>query len=252
MITSRDKILGQIQESLRRGELSAVEKAKLAQHMAHHQRSVLPKRAALPHSDLVNLFIEQAQSAIATVYQLKSLSDVSSIILNYLKMKSDARTLEVQEYTGVPVIQSPYDNKTNWEDQKYSICVGKDAIFHSIKWHNEFIIKNELPTYSDLVSVTSSFCAVAETGTLVLLSSPESPTTLNFLPETHFVLLSIQNIVPYYEDAWDLIRAKNSILPRNVNFITGPSRTADIEQTVQIGMHGPKELIILLYGENGR
>lgn len=218
MTISRDKILSRIRESLRRGELSHSEKAKLAEQMNCHSRGILPKRAALPHPDLVNLFIEQTQAALATVYQLQSLSDVSSIVFDYLK----SRQLIL------------------------SICISNDSILDSIEWHSECVIKKELPTPYDLVSVTSSFCGVAETGTLVLLSSPESPTTLNFLPEIHFVLLSAKNIVAYYEDAWDLIRAKN-LTPRTVNFITGPSRTADIEQTVQIGMHGPKQVFILLY-----
>jgi L-lactate dehydrogenase complex protein LldG len=248
MTSSRDKILGCIRESLRRGELTALEKSKLAELMAHPKRRTLPKRAQLLHPDLINLFIENAQLALATVYHLQSLSEVSSIILNYLKIKSAARTLESQKVSEVPVILSSGENNTERKDPypKYSICVGTDSVFNSIEWHTELVVKNKLPTKSDLVSVTSSFCAVAETGTLVLLSSPVSPITLNFLPETHFVLLSTKNIVAYYEDAWDRIRAEN-LTPRTVNFITGPSRTADIEQTVQIGMHGPKELLILLY-----
>lgn len=101
---------------------------------------------------------------------------------------------------------------------------------------------------SDQVSVTHCLCGIAETGTLVLLSSPDSPTTLNFLPEMHIVLLSKKNIVGYYEEAWDLIRQQQH-LPRLINFITGPSCTGDLEQTLQIGVHGPKQLHILIYNE---
>ncbi|MEZ5579927.1 MAG: LUD domain-containing protein [Candidatus Competibacteraceae bacterium] len=73
----------------------------------------------------------------------------------------------------------------------------------------------------------------------MLLSGPHSPpTTLNFLPDTHIVVLRADRIVGAYEDAWDLLRARGLGMPRTVNFITGPSRSADIEQTVQMGAHG--------------
>ncbi|MDG4585055.1 MAG: LUD domain-containing protein, partial [Candidatus Competibacter sp.] len=98
----------------------------------------------------------------------------------------------------------------------------------------------------DKTSVSLAFAGIAETGTLMLLSGPHSPTTLNFLPDTHIVVLRTDRIVGAYEDAWDLLRARGSGMPRTVNFITGPSRSADIEQTVQMGAHGPLRLHIVL------
>jgi L-lactate dehydrogenase complex protein LldG len=100
----------------------------------------------------------------------------------------------------------------------------------------------------DRVSVTGAFAGVAETGTLVLLSGPESPTTLNFMPEAHIVVLPADRIVGAYEEVWALIRSRfgNGTLPRAVNWITGPSRTADIEQTLLLGAHGPRLLHVLL------
>ena len=102
----------------------------------------------------------------------------------------------------------------------------------------------------DLVTdgVTGAVCGVAETGTLILTSGPDSPTTLNLLPDTHIVVLSTDSIVGSYEDGWDLLRARGE-LPRTVNMITGPSRTGDIEQTIQLGAHGPRRLHILLVDE---
>ncbi len=98
----------------------------------------------------------------------------------------------------------------------------------------------------DNASLVFAFCAVAETGTLVILSGPENPTTLNFLPQVHIVLLATNDILPHYEDAWQkIIRERKN--PRTIHFITGPSRTGDIAQTVQIGIHGPKDLYVLLY-----
>jgi len=97
----------------------------------------------------------------------------------------------------------------------------------------------------DAVSVTASFAAVAETGTLMLVSGPESPTRNNFLPETHVVVLRAGEIVGTYEEAWDRLRAARA-MPRVVNFITGPSRTGDIAQKLELGAHGPRRLHIVL------
>lgn len=217
-MTSRDKILLGIRQALRRGDLSSSEKATLAKRFNEHPHSILSKRAELRHPELVHLFVSHAEKAEASVYHLATLTEASATILDYLQKKQIALNL----------------------------CLSHDPLLDVIQWHPEFILKKGLPDRTDLVSVTHSFCGVAETGTLVLLSSETSPTTLNFLPETHFVLLSTKNIVAYYEDAWNRIR-RSGLDPRIVNFITGPSRTADIEQTVQIGMHGPKQLCILLY-----
>jgi L-lactate dehydrogenase complex protein LldG len=90
----------------------------------------------------------------------------------------------------------------------------------------------------------------------MLASGPSGPTTLNFLPETHMVVLKARDIAGCYEDAWDRLRAvqgtaeDGALLPRTVNMITGPSRTADIEQTIQLGAHGPRRLCILLVDDS--
>ena len=88
---------------------------------------------------------------------------------------------------------------------------------------------------------------LAGTGTLLLASGPDHPTTLNFLPETHVVMLRASQIAGPYEDIWDKVRATfGSDLPRTLNFVTGPSRSADIEQTLQLGAHGPRRLHIVI------
>lgn len=100
----------------------------------------------------------------------------------------------------------------------------------------------------DLVAVSHAECAIAETGTLALLSGPDNPTSLNFLAENHIVVTRISNVVDHYEDLWDRLRRRDGpkVMPRAVNFITGPSRSADIEQTLILGAHGPVRLHIIL------
>lgn len=101
----------------------------------------------------------------------------------------------------------------------------------------------------DLVGITGAFCAIAETGTLMLLSSPDTPASVSLLPETHVALLPVARIVARMEDAWALLKREHGALPRAVNFISGPSRTADIEQTVTLGAHGPYRVLIVLTRE---
>jgi len=98
----------------------------------------------------------------------------------------------------------------------------------------------------DLVGITGAFCAIAETGTLMMTSGPRTPAAVSLLPETHIAVVSRARIVRGMEDAWELLRAECEHMPRAVNFISGPSRTADIEQTVTLGAHGPYRVHIIL------
>ena len=103
------------------------------------------------------------------------------------------------------------------------------------------------------MSVTPAFAGIAETGTLMLTSGKDRPATLNFLPETHIVVLKASQVVGAYEDAWDLLRQAEGegVMPRSVNLITGPSRTGDIEQKIQLGAHGPRRLHIVVVEGGG-
>jgi len=88
---------------------------------------------------------------------------------------------------------------------------------------------------------------VAETGTLILASGPDNPVTLTFLGETHFVVLRSEDIKAGFEDMWAEVRARG-LDPRTVNMVTGPSRSADIGQTLQLGAHGPVALHVFVVG----
>ena len=102
----------------------------------------------------------------------------------------------------------------------------------------------------DRAGLSRAVAAAAETGTLFLVSGADNPTTLAFLPETHFILIRAGDVVGSYEEAFDRLRAiyGEGTLPRTVNLISGPSRTADIEQTIVRGAHGPKRLHVVILG----
>ncbi len=102
---------------------------------------------------------------------------------------------------------------------------------------------------ADPVGITGCFCAIAETGTLMLCSSADTPATVSLLPETHIAIVNASRILPCMEDAWALARKELGVLPRAVNFISGPSRTGDIEQTVVLGAHGPYRVHLVIVAD---
>lgn len=94
-------------------------------------------------------------------------------------------------------------------------------------------------TASDAVGITGVVCAIAETGTLMTVSGMDTPPVTSLLPETHIAVVRASQVVAAMEEAWQRLRSTLPEMPRAVNFISGPSRTADIEQTVTLGAHGP-------------
>lgn len=99
---------------------------------------------------------------------------------------------------------------------------------------------------TDPVCLSRAWMAIADTGTLVLQSGPENPTRLNFLADFHGVFLQESKIVETKQAVWKALEQQGK-LPRALNFISGPSRTADIEQTIQLGAHGPRSLWIFIH-----
>ena len=100
---------------------------------------------------------------------------------------------------------------------------------------------------SDRVSVTLAYAGIAETGTVVMVSSPESPTSQSYLPDTNIVVLRESRLLATVEPLWPLLENQ----PRALNFITGPSKTADIEQTIVYGAHGPRRFHVILVKDAG-
>jgi L-lactate dehydrogenase complex protein LldG len=122
----------------------------------------------------------------------------------------------------------------------------------TLDWHAAGIdVAARTAVDADLVGITGSFCAIAETGTLVLCSGDDTPGSVSLLPETHIAVLPSSRIVRGMEDAWALLGAELGSLPRSVNFVSGPSRTADIEQTLVLGAHGPYRVHVVVVGVKG-
>ena len=90
-------------------------------------------------------------------------------------------------------------------------------------------------------------CAVAETGTLVLVSSAATPMSHNYLPDHHIVLVRESTVVRYQEDVWALLRQDDNFPPRAIAMVSGPSKTGDVEQTIEYGAHGPRSVHMILW-----
>ncbi len=228
MSAARDQILGSVRKALGRdGPVDAGTAERLRAGIAAHARNIVPKRTDLDRPALLDLFQTMAQNVHATVARVARMDDVPAAVGDYLK----GQNLPAQ----IVMAPDPTLDGADWGSQKL------------------LEIRRGVPVESDPVSVTSAAAAVAETGTLIMNSGPDHPSTLNFLPETHIVVLPASRVAKSYEDIWDQLRGqmaeRGGLLPRTVNMVTGPSRSGDIEQTLLLGAHGPRRLHIVLVGD---
>jgi len=97
------------------------------------------------------------------------------------------------------------------------------------------------------VGISTAQAAIAETGTLVLDSACERHRLVSLVPPVHIAIINASSIVETLSDALTLLQKDKEISPA-ITFITGPSRTADIELTLAIGVHGPRELYVIVNG----
>ena len=219
MSEARDQILGSIRRSLKRGPLEETQRAGLEQRLAAPRRNLVPARAAaLPHAAQIDLFLKMAEEVQTTVMRVARVGDVPAAVADYLSQRNLPSRL----------VMTP------------------DPQLDDIPWGDRPMleIRRGRAEDRDQVGITACFAGIAETGTLMLVSGPESPTRNNFLPETHIVVVRGKQVVASYEEGWTRLREK--AMPRTVNFITGPSRTGDIEQRLELGAHGPRRLHIVL------
>jgi L-lactate dehydrogenase complex protein LldG len=130
------------------------------------------------------------------------------------------------------------------------IKMAPDPWLRSLPWGDApmLAVSEGAAVGDDPVGLSPALAGIAETGTLMAISGPTSPTTLNFLPDTHIVVLGARHIVGPLEHAWASLRRHlgGKPFPRTVNLITGPSRTADIAQELITGAHGPRRLHIIV------
>ena len=119
--------------------------------------------------------------------------------------------------------------------------------FAGLDWKAAGIAFLDRPANADdATGLTGCFCAIAETGTVLLLSAPAMPKLNALLPETHICIVRGARMLDTMEESFALLRSEVGDPPRAVFFVSGPSRTADIEQTIVIGAHGPYRVHVVV------
>lgn len=220
-MSDRERILAQIRGALGRGKLDAAGAAPLAARLQAPTANRLPAASRGDRATLLHRFAAKVRRAEASLVPLETLAEVPQAVAQRFP-QADAVRL------------APHPDLA------------------SLAWPAAGLAASSGPARADdRLGVSRAYAAVAESGTLVLCSGPASPTTLNFLPDCHVVVVHAADVAGSYEAVWARLREAadgTAFLPRTVNWITGPSRTADIEQTLYLGIHGPRQLHVLLVG----
>lgn len=193
--------------------MRADERDAVAEYIATHPQGPRPQVDA----DIEARFRDRALNLATTMDEVETVADIPAAVARYL------RDLHL-----APV----------------AVCWPE---FAALDWAAQGLkVENRAARGDDLVGITGVFCAIAETGTLMMCSGPDTPPAASLLPETHIAVVPRSRIVTGMEDGWALLRREQGVMPRAVNFISGPSRTADIEQTVTLGAHGPYRVHLIL------
>jgi L-lactate dehydrogenase complex protein LldG len=224
-MSARDLIFGSIRRSLGVSGKEATRRKTVADRLAQHPPGIVPARGQLAAKERLALFRTMVEAANGGVDEIPDAGDVPSAVAALLR----AHNLPMK------------------------LKRGPDPRLAALPWERERTLEVSVGPSdgTDLVAMSHAFGAAAESGTLMLVSGPDNPTTLNFLPDTHIVVIDAKDVAGEYETLWKKLREKfgEGRMPRTVNLITGPSRSADIEQTLILGAHGPRRLHVMVVGE---
>ena len=221
MTTARTDIFSSIRRSL---AVKGDERTRLqivAERLDRAPKGVMPARGQVSGEALVEVFRAQAEAALATVRVVDSVAEVPRAVAEFLRDHNLPATLRMGD--------DPRLKAMPWGETALEMSQGRSD-------------------GGDLNAVSHALGGVAESGTAVMVSGPENPSTLNFLPDNHIVVVAAKDIAGDYERVFAKLRATygKGQMPRTVNFITGPSRSGDIEQTLLLGAHGPRRLHVLV------
>ncbi len=224
---ARAEIMQRIRSAQRRAAPTTSDLKAADDYLAQHPPGPQPT----PYADRRAQFCAMAERMSSTVEAVPAMADAPAAVARYLANQSLAPR----------VVAWPVLSTLPWQP------AGIEA-----EWRAP---RRDESKGADLVGVTGCFCAIAETGTLVLLSGPQSPASTHLLPETHIALVDAARIVATMEDAFELLRSEcggpQRMMPRAINMVSGPSRTGDIEQTIVLGAHGPYRVhIVIAVGDN--
>ncbi len=221
MTSARDDIFATIRSSLGVKGTEATRRQIVAERLERAPKGLIPARGQVSGKDIVAVFRTQAELALATVTEVGSAADVPAAVADYLRNHNLPATIRM----------------------------GEDRRLEAMPWAATTLdLSRGRSEGSDLNAVSYAFGGVAETGTVVIVSGADNPSTLNFLPDNHIVVISAKDLAGDYEAVWQRVRETfgKGGMPRTVNLITGPSRSGDIEQTLLLGAHGPRRLHLVI------
>ena len=227
-MSAREQIFGAIRRSLGVTGREEPRRTAVAERIAGHPRGVVPARGQVSPRERLDLFARMVEVAAGTIVRVSDPADVPAAVADFLRRHN------------LPMAARR----------------GADARLAALPWEKAgtLEISTAASDTNALSSVAHAFAGAAETGTLVLTSGSDNPTSQNFLPDNHIVVIDAKDIAGDYETVWQRLREKfgDGVMPRTVNMITGPSRSADIEQTLILGAHGPRRLhVIMIDGDAG-
>jgi L-lactate dehydrogenase complex protein LldG len=213
-MSARENILRRIRAANgRTGALTAAEREAALARLRAHPRGPLPDMSW----ELLPRFKERCVAMMSSVDEVNSVQDAPLAVANYLKQN---------------------------ELPTRGVCWPE---FANLDWAGAGLQIAARPANGDdKVGITGTYCALAENGTLMLLSGEDTHATTSLLPDNHIAIVPASRIVRAMEDGWDLLRRERGSLPRQVNFVSGPSRTADIEMTMVLGAHGPFRVHVVI------
>lgn len=221
-MNARDAILNRIRTSLGAAPGDAERRSQVERRLAEAPVGVVPARGQRPQKAKVALFCEMAEKVSATVKRVKKADDVPRAVSAYLR----ARNLPA------------------------AVRMGADERLKAMPWAavRALEVRHGPADPEDAVGVSHALAGIAETGTVALSSGADNPTTVNFLPEHHIVVVNASDIAGDLETVLSRLRQAfgKGEMPRTLNLITGPSRSADIQQTLLLGAHGPRALHLIV------
>jgi L-lactate dehydrogenase complex protein LldG len=222
-MSSRAAVFATIRRSLGVTGDEATRRFEVETRLKQAPPGIVPKRGQGDVSARLATFKAEAERAQASVTEVGEWADAPAEIARYLRESNCPATLRM----------------------------GDDPRLTALPWGETLLDIQRGPSDGrDPNAVSAAFAGVAETGTLALVSGADNPTTLNFLADNHIVVVPRDEIEADYESVFAKLRGVygKGAAPRTVNFITGPSRSADIEQTLLLGAHGPRRLHIVVVG----
>lgn len=219
---SRELIFSKVRAAVAGGASIEERRKSVGARLGSPIRHPLPERVRKSPEELTKLFNVMLKACLADVLEVDSKDAIPSAITGYLREKNLPQR----------------------------VVLGDDGYLAALPWSKEPTLerKSGRAEGEDQVGVSHATAGVAETGTIVMASGADNPVTINFLPETHIVVVEEKDIVGPYEDALAKIsqRFGKGQMPRTVNMISGPSRSADIGGRLVIGAHGPRRLCVVI------